>query len=834
MGHFSGLPYSLGHTRKAALASIIAISWGILVAALPSATAWAATADFVKTDATTEGSWVGAYGADGYLVSQDANYKLPSYAQITGSGYANWTWAASTTALPALQTPENPSNRIAGTWFATPSFTFNVTLTDSNAHQLALYVLDWDSSARSETINVLDAVTGAVLNSQILPAGSFHTGEYLVWTVTGSVQFQIVLDAGANAVISGLFFDTPQSGANLPPVNTALPVITGTAQVGTVLTSSTGTWTGATSFAYQWARNGTPIAGATASTYTPAVSDVGHTLTVAIAATGPGGTASATSAPTAPVASATAAPPADIQLPVISGTAQVGKVLTSSTGTWTGATSYAYQWATNNVLISGAVASTYTPVSSDAGNTLTATVTATGTGGTASATSAATVPIVAASGGGGGGGGGATYYVSKSGNDSNSGASNAPWLTIGHALATATTPGSTIIVGAGTYQELVRFTTSGTSGNPITLMANPGSSVTIDGGSASSGPDPGGGTGVVTFNNVRYVNLYGFNITNGYESCIYGTGSSSGTPSSANINVEFNTCNSSFSTSARPCGSGASCAIIANYWGQSWNVSNNYINRTNCSTNQHTLEYLGSYKSTISNNVIASNCNGDGIVIKNSGGNLTVTQNQVANLSPHFNACIYVDVESGNSYQNSCVVNNMTAQNNLCDGVSGQANGGQTISFNHEQACAGGTTGSPGDITNSTFTNNVLSEAVVNATNSYNPSGYPLSGTAISPNTIEAQAPLGLLFTASQYFVASGGSVTLSWSPMNSSTSPWTATKLSSCTASGGWSGSKAATSGTNTQTISGITTTTTYTLTCTDSAGSPVAVSIPITVPIP
>ena len=82
-----------------------------------------------------------------------------------------------------------------------------------------------------------------------------------------------------------------------PPFNMQLPVITGTAQVGRVLTSSTGTWTGATSFAYQWAGNGTPIAGATALTYTPVSSDAGNTLTATVTATGPGGTASATSAP---------------------------------------------------------------------------------------------------------------------------------------------------------------------------------------------------------------------------------------------------------------------------------------------------------------------------------------------------------------------------------------------------------------------------------------------------------------------------------------------------------------------------------------------------------
>ena len=177
-----------------------------------SAPALAATASFVKTDATTMGGWIGAYGADGYFVSQDSNTNLPGYAPVTFSGQANWTWAASTTALPALQTPENPSNRIAGTWFMWGSFTIDVNLTDGNPHKVALYALDWDSSARSETINVLDAVTGAVLNSQVLPAGSFHNGEYLVWTVQGHVQFQIIENAGANAVISGVFFDPSAAG----------------------------------------------------------------------------------------------------------------------------------------------------------------------------------------------------------------------------------------------------------------------------------------------------------------------------------------------------------------------------------------------------------------------------------------------------------------------------------------------------------------------------------------------------------------------------------------------------------------------------------------------
>ncbi len=203
MTQFFALSSGSAHMRKVTFATIIAVSWVILVMAPLSAPALAATASFMQTDATTMGGWIGAYGADGYFVSQDSNTKLPGYATVTFSGQANWTWAASTTALPALQKPESPGNRIAGTWFAWGSFTIDVNLTDGNAHQVALYALDWDSSQRAETIRVRDAVTGTVLDSRTVSAGgSFHNGEYLVWNVQGHVQFQIIENAGANAVIS--------------------------------------------------------------------------------------------------------------------------------------------------------------------------------------------------------------------------------------------------------------------------------------------------------------------------------------------------------------------------------------------------------------------------------------------------------------------------------------------------------------------------------------------------------------------------------------------------------------------------------------------------------
>src|SRR5262249_48644306 len=165
-----------------------------------------ATASFIKNDATTQGNWYGTYGADGYDVSQDPNVSIPSYAQITFSNQADYTWASSTSDVRALAKPENLSDHIAGTWYSGSSFTIDVNITDGNTHQVALYALDWDNyGPRSEQIDVLDAGTGTVLNSQTV--SSFAGGQYLVWNISGHVQFLITnLVSGSNAVISGLFF----------------------------------------------------------------------------------------------------------------------------------------------------------------------------------------------------------------------------------------------------------------------------------------------------------------------------------------------------------------------------------------------------------------------------------------------------------------------------------------------------------------------------------------------------------------------------------------------------------------------------------------------------
>lgn len=83
--------------------------------------------------------------------------------------------------------------------------------------------------------------------------------------------------------------------------NTALPAVTGTAQVGQTLTTTNGTWLNSPTFTRQWYANGVAIAGATALTYVVQAADVGKTINVVVSGTSTNGKNTATSNSTAAV-----------------------------------------------------------------------------------------------------------------------------------------------------------------------------------------------------------------------------------------------------------------------------------------------------------------------------------------------------------------------------------------------------------------------------------------------------------------------------------------------------------------------------------------------------
>jgi large repetitive protein len=191
------------------------------------------------------------------------------------------------------------------------------------------------------------------------------------------------------------------------PTDSVLPAISPSSpQQGVVESTTNGTWSNSpTSYAYQWedcnslGESCLNISGATSSSYTPAAGDVGDRLRVKVTASNAGGSGSAVAEPTVAVV-----PPAPTNsvLPVISPSSpRQGVAESTTTGTWSNSpTSYAYQWQDCNSAgescsnISGATSSSYTPVEADAGHTLRVEVTATNSGGSGHAETAATATVL--------------------------------------------------------------------------------------------------------------------------------------------------------------------------------------------------------------------------------------------------------------------------------------------------------------------------------------------------------------------------------------------------------------------------------------------------------
>jgi hypothetical protein len=106
---------------------------------------------------------------------------------------------------------------------------------------------------------------------------------------------------------------------------------------------------------------------------------------------------------------------------------------------------------------------------------------------------------------------GTTYYVAKTGKDTNPGTLASPFATIQHAADVAVA-GDTVLVRQGIYNALVTPAHSGNStAGYITFESYPAELATIDG---TSLPIPGGMNGLLTLNNASYVIFEGFELRN--------------------------------------------------------------------------------------------------------------------------------------------------------------------------------------------------------------------------------------------------------------------------------------------------------------------------------
>ncbi|MGH3132249.1 MAG: hypothetical protein ACRDNY_00640 [Gaiellaceae bacterium] len=252
-----------------------------------------------------------------------------------------------------------------GTWTGTPPITFTYAW------------LRCDDNGAS-----CDPVAGASDQTYVL--GSGDVGNRIRVRVTASNS-----DGTAPDVLSDATAEVTEG----TPVNQVEPQISGTPTEGQTLTATNGTWAGSQpmTFTHQWVRCGTDggnadgsncvvISGATKTTYTLAAADVGARLRVRVTATNSSGATTDASNATQVVASGKS--PVNTKRPAVSGSMVEGATVMLDRGTWSGATSFSYQWLRCDsaggrcVGIAGATGTSYRLTASDVGHKIRVNVTA--------------------------------------------------------------------------------------------------------------------------------------------------------------------------------------------------------------------------------------------------------------------------------------------------------------------------------------------------------------------------------------------------------------------------------------------------------------------------
>ena len=176
--------------------------------------ATSAAVSFVQSNTNGQGNWLGVYGRLGYLVTGDST-NLPSYLTSSVETQIS-SWLSNNTDPRALQS-DNGTSRVAAAWHDGTNVLLDLEFLDTTFHRVTLYFMDWDGVLGggsgdgddevigTESVDVLDRISGAVLDHEVLPA--FTNGVYEAWDIKGHVQFRIARSNGLPAIASGLFLD---------------------------------------------------------------------------------------------------------------------------------------------------------------------------------------------------------------------------------------------------------------------------------------------------------------------------------------------------------------------------------------------------------------------------------------------------------------------------------------------------------------------------------------------------------------------------------------------------------------------------------------------------
>ena len=331
---------------------------------------------WIGSDGSADTDITGATGSSYTLVDADEGQAIKvevTFADDAGNG-ESLTSGATATVAARPNSPATGAPTISGTAQVGETLTaYTSGIADADGLTNVSYSYQWvrnDGStdtdvqdATGSTHTLVDADEGQTIKVEVTFADDAGNGESLTSGATGLVAARP---------------NTPATGA---------PTISGTTQVGEMLTASTSGIADAdgltnVAYSYQWVRNDgssdTDIGNATGGTYALVDADEGQAIKVKVSFTDDAGNEeSLASGATATVAARPNTPATGA--PTISGTTQVGEMLTASTSGIADAdgltnVAYSYQWVRNDgssdTDIGNATGGTYALVDADEGQAI--------------------------------------------------------------------------------------------------------------------------------------------------------------------------------------------------------------------------------------------------------------------------------------------------------------------------------------------------------------------------------------------------------------------------------------------------------------------------------
>jgi len=175
---------------------------------------------FLGIDETTKGNWpTNNYGKDGFIMpryfyGRDCqawpDYLCAvDYNSFTNRQLSLWKNASASTLLTS---PISYCARYLGALDTTNAGCIKIYVSDTQPHQLSLYVCDYDKKAREETIELTD-MQGKAL-APVCRVNDFEQGKWLRFQFSGNIQVRLTnRKSSSTAVLSALMFDkVPQAG----------------------------------------------------------------------------------------------------------------------------------------------------------------------------------------------------------------------------------------------------------------------------------------------------------------------------------------------------------------------------------------------------------------------------------------------------------------------------------------------------------------------------------------------------------------------------------------------------------------------------------------------